>query len=185
MLKLGRYWPWKTVSSHFHMPVRPMLLHRPSCLFNRFVKIWATCKKFLGKWFTAPPWPKIARTPMIKCDGLRRERMLKWTILSFDVVQLRWTELLEGWPLGAEVTFMVVDSNVDGAARWGRRIRQNSIRNCFDDGIIDVILNIWWDRRGFLQIDYVCWNFRFRWKRRCRKTGRTSQLSASLSTEST
>ena len=35
-----------------------------------FVKIWATCKNFLGKWTTAPPWQKIARTPMsgIKCE---------------------------------------------------------------------------------------------------------------------
>ena len=38
----------------------------PSFLFDCFVKIWATCKKFLGKWFTAPPWPKISRTPMVK-----------------------------------------------------------------------------------------------------------------------
>ena len=59
MLKLGRYWPWKTVLSHFHMPVRPILLHRPSFLFDCSVKI------FLGKWFTAPPWQKIARTPML------------------------------------------------------------------------------------------------------------------------
>ena len=36
----------------------------PSFLFDCFVKIWATCKNFLGKWFTPPPWPKIARTPM-------------------------------------------------------------------------------------------------------------------------
>ena len=64
MLKLGRYRPWKAVSSHFHTPVRPMLLHRPSFLFNCFVKIWATCKNVLGKWFTAPLWQKIARTPM-------------------------------------------------------------------------------------------------------------------------
>ena len=30
MLRIGRYWPWKTftVSSHLHIPVRPMLLHR-------------------------------------------------------------------------------------------------------------------------------------------------------------
>ena len=56
----------KTVWSHFHMPVRPMLLHRPSFLFDCFVKIWATCKNFLDKWFTAPPrWKKIAHTPMI------------------------------------------------------------------------------------------------------------------------
>ena len=30
MLRIGTYWPWKTVtvSSHLHMPVRPLLLHR-------------------------------------------------------------------------------------------------------------------------------------------------------------
>ena len=27
----------------------------PSFLFDSFVKIWATCEIFLGKWFTAPP----------------------------------------------------------------------------------------------------------------------------------
>lgn len=31
-----------------------------------FVKIWATCENFLGKWFTAPPWQKITRTPIKK-----------------------------------------------------------------------------------------------------------------------
>ena len=36
----------------------------PSFLFDSFVKIWATCEIFLGKWFTAPPWQKISRTPM-------------------------------------------------------------------------------------------------------------------------
>ena len=34
-----------------------------------FVKIWATCENFLGKWFTAPPGKKIARTPMDIRDG--------------------------------------------------------------------------------------------------------------------
>ena len=28
---------------------------RPSSLSDSFVKIWATCEIFLGKWFTAPP----------------------------------------------------------------------------------------------------------------------------------
>ena len=38
---------------------------RPSFLSDSFVKIWATCEIFLGKWFTAPPpWPKISPTPM-------------------------------------------------------------------------------------------------------------------------
>ena len=39
MLKRGRYWPWKTVSSRFHMPVRPMLLHRMALVsFRLFCK---------------------------------------------------------------------------------------------------------------------------------------------------
>ena len=37
-----------------------------SFLFDSFVKIWATCVIFLGKWFTVPPWQKISRTPMFK-----------------------------------------------------------------------------------------------------------------------
>ena len=49
------------------MPVRPMLLRRMARVsFDCFVKIWATCKNFLGKWFTVPPWLKIARTPVSK-----------------------------------------------------------------------------------------------------------------------
>ena len=48
------------------MPARPMLLHRPSFLFDCFVKLLATCKNCLGKWFTAPHGKKyISRTPMI------------------------------------------------------------------------------------------------------------------------
>ena len=49
------YWPWKTVPSHIHMPRRPMLFeYGPHFLFDSFVKIWATCQIFLGKWFAAP-----------------------------------------------------------------------------------------------------------------------------------
>ena len=36
----------------------------PSFLVYCFVKIWATWENFLGKWLNAPPWQKIARTPM-------------------------------------------------------------------------------------------------------------------------
>ena len=32
---------------------------RPSFLSDSFVKIWATCKIFWGKWFTVPPGKKI------------------------------------------------------------------------------------------------------------------------------
>ena len=31
----------------------------PSFLFDSFVKIWATCEIFGGKWFTAPPGKKF------------------------------------------------------------------------------------------------------------------------------
>ena len=42
-----------------------VVVMRPSFLSDSFVKIWATCEIFLGKWFTAPPppWQKISRTP--------------------------------------------------------------------------------------------------------------------------
>ena len=33
----------------------------PSFLLNCFVKIWATCENFLGKWFTAPPPTPLAK----------------------------------------------------------------------------------------------------------------------------
>ena len=73
MLRIGRYWPWKTVavSSHLHMPVRPMLLHRMALVSFRlyvsgnFGQIRATCENFLGKWFTTPPG-KNSRTPMVQ-----------------------------------------------------------------------------------------------------------------------
>ena len=37
---------------------------RPSSLSDSFVKIWATCEIFLGKWFTAPPLGKVSSTSM-------------------------------------------------------------------------------------------------------------------------
>ena len=37
---------------------------RPSSLSDSFVKIWATCEIFLGKWFTVPPGKKNSHTPM-------------------------------------------------------------------------------------------------------------------------
>ena len=43
----------------------------PLFLFDSSVKIWATCEMFLSKWFTAPPWQKISRTPMDKAMNQR------------------------------------------------------------------------------------------------------------------
>ena len=58
--KLHRYWPWKTVSSHLHMLVRPMLLHRMALVPVRlFCKNLGNLQEFLGKWFTAPLGKKL------------------------------------------------------------------------------------------------------------------------------
>ena len=66
MLKLGRYWPWKTVLRHFHVPVRPMLLHRMALVsFRLFCKNLGNLQEFFGQVGYRPPWPKIARTPMV------------------------------------------------------------------------------------------------------------------------
>ena len=58
MLKLGRYWPWKTVWSHFHMPyaIGPRFC---STVLKRFGQL----AKFFGQMVYRPPWQKIARTP--------------------------------------------------------------------------------------------------------------------------
>ena len=96
MLKLGQVLTLKNCIEPFsyastaYVVASALVSVRPIC------KNLSNLQKIFGQMVYRPPWPKIARTPMIKCDGLRRERMLKWTILSFDVVQLRWTELLEG-----------------------------------------------------------------------------------------
>ena len=60
MLRIWRYWPWKTVkvSSHLYMPVRPTLLHRGGPRFFstvRFVTIWATCRIFWANGLPPPP----------------------------------------------------------------------------------------------------------------------------------
>ena len=66
MLKLGRYWPWKTVSKHFHMPGRPMLLHRMALVsFRLLCKNLGNLHEFFGQMVYRPPWPKIARTPKL------------------------------------------------------------------------------------------------------------------------
>ena len=40
-------------------------IQKRKILLDCFVKIWATCKNFFGQMVYRPPWPKIARTPMI------------------------------------------------------------------------------------------------------------------------
>ena len=46
----------------------------PSFLFDSFVKIWATCEIFLGKWFTAPPGKKF---PVGLCETITFSAKLK------------------------------------------------------------------------------------------------------------
>ena len=67
IFKIGRYWPWKTVtvSSHLHMPVRPTLLHRMALVsFLLFRKNLGNLREFFGQMVYRPPGKKIARTPM-------------------------------------------------------------------------------------------------------------------------
>ena len=62
----GRYWPWKTVFSHFHMPIRPTLLQCMALVsFRLFCKNLGNLQEFFGKMVYRPSWKKIARTPML------------------------------------------------------------------------------------------------------------------------
>ena len=49
------------------MPVRgPMLLHRMALVsFRLFCKNLGNLQEFFGQMVHRPPWPKIARTPML------------------------------------------------------------------------------------------------------------------------
>ena len=84
--KLHRYWPWKTVSSHLHMLVRPMLLHRMALVPVRlFCKNLGNLQEFFGQMVYCPPWQKIARTPM--AFGFEKiifttsvQKMEKWSV---------------------------------------------------------------------------------------------------------
>ena len=48
------------------MPVRPTLLHRMALVsFLLFRKNLGNLREFFGQMVYRPPWPKIARTPMV------------------------------------------------------------------------------------------------------------------------
>ena len=79
--KFHRYWPWNTVSSHFHMLVRLMLLHRMALFSVRlFCKKMgnATGKNFLGKWFTPPPPGKKLPVRLCATVSCSRYILKKW-----------------------------------------------------------------------------------------------------------
>ena len=62
MLEIGRYWPWKTstVSSHLHMPARPMLLHRMALVsFLLFHTNLCNLREFFGQMVYCPPGKKL------------------------------------------------------------------------------------------------------------------------------
>ena len=61
MLKIERFWPWKTVTvlSHLHMPVRPTLLHRKALVsFLLFRKNLGDLRNFFGQIVYRPPLAK-------------------------------------------------------------------------------------------------------------------------------
>ena len=54
--KTSWYWPWKTVSSHLHMLVRPMFLHRMALVSVRlFRKNLGNLQEFFGQMVYCPP----------------------------------------------------------------------------------------------------------------------------------
>ena len=64
------------------MPVQPMLLHRMALVsFRLFCKNLGNLQEFFGQMVYRPPWPKIARTPMII-----REQNLKNLLLVVVLV---------------------------------------------------------------------------------------------------
>ena len=82
--------PWKTVSSHLHTPVRPMLLQYDPRFFSTLVKIWDTCENFLGKWFTAPPGKKfLVRLWLPPCRTSIKGN--SWTQHEMETMKAPWS----------------------------------------------------------------------------------------------
>ena len=44
----------------------------PSFPFDYFLKIWATCENFLGKWYTPPPSPLRAKKTTVRLERLKK-----------------------------------------------------------------------------------------------------------------
>ena len=55
------HWPWKTVSSHLHTPVRPMLLQYGLVSFRLFCKNLGHLREFFGQMVYRPPLAKNFR----------------------------------------------------------------------------------------------------------------------------
>ena len=117
ILKIGRYWPWKTViaSSHLHMPVRPTLLHRMALVsFLLFRKNLGNLREFLGKWFTAPP-PLAKNCPYAyACGNLE---------IQFHP---RWWKLHCSWSIPYlfffRITWQAIQDNVTNKGNKGRKL---------------------------------------------------------------
>ena len=71
----------------------------PSFLFDSFIKIWATCEIFLGKWFTTPPGKKfpvrlclVQPTFCYMCAEIKYILFIQLTYSAF--VLSFWTKIL-------------------------------------------------------------------------------------------
>ena len=98
MLRIGRYWPWKTVtvSSHLHMPVRPMLLHCVALVsFRLFHENLGNLREFWGQMVYCPPGKKL---PVRLCLLLRCSR---WIWSQRSPSREVSVENLPGWGFGA------------------------------------------------------------------------------------
>ena len=71
MLKLGRYLlTLKNCIEALSYASTAYVVASYGLVFDCFVKIWATCKNFLGKWFTVPPGRKL---PVRICEYVHNE----------------------------------------------------------------------------------------------------------------
>ena len=102
MLKLGSYWPWKTVPSHFHMRVRPMLLHRTALVSVRLfcINFGQLARIFWANGLPTPPPPppgkklpvRLYSQTCIKRPSIKRSPVKVQEIASliYCKLDLRW-----------------------------------------------------------------------------------------------
>ena len=76
---------------------------RPSSLSDSFVKIWATCEIFLGKWFTAPPGKTFPErlciyTLRLWCTATKPSEIKTLTTLGDRYFAAAAPQLWNSWP---------------------------------------------------------------------------------------
>ena len=86
MLKLGIDPEIKCIEPPSYVNTAYVAAMWPSFFFDSFVKIWATCEIFMGKWFTAHLPPPAKHFPYAYDRGFSKDFTIPLTTLFVSIL---------------------------------------------------------------------------------------------------